>query len=305
MKRILTALAIVAVMIPVISSCKKGDKKKGDVTPKITWEANSKFSTVEISSDMDAVIVVSAPEGIDVLQIEATVPITMVGIINQYIGTNSNKATSSRATAILDLLDDNTVGTKFRAQGIASNGGTSLKGKNSVTLNLGKFIQLLTADQEIENTTFKFKINLTDEAGKSTTKTATFHWTPGPQITVPSESVNINTASPVCKISVVADGKIAQIDITPSGDAAIVNLVKSRTSSGESTIHLCTDAKAETGLSLPKISDLLNKTKATIDLRGMLSLFGAVATSAESTLAITVTDANGKVANASIKLVKE
>ena len=305
MKRFIAALAIITVMIPVLSSCKKDKKNKGDNAPKITWEANSKFSTVEISNDMDAVIVVAAPEGIDVLQIEATVPITMVGIINQYIEISANKATSSHATAILDLLDDNTVGTKFRSQGIASNGGSALKGKNQVTLNLGKFIQLLTADQEIENTTFKFKINLTDEEGKSTTKTATFHWTPGPMITVPSDPVNINTASPVCKIEVKADGKIADLDITPSGDSAIINLVKSRTSNGEATIHLCSDAKAESGLSLPAISKIKNQTKVTIDLGGMLSLFGAVATASESKLTIVATDANGKTYNTTITLVKE
>ena len=299
MKKILTITAIIATLLPVITSCKK-DKKTENTKPQIEIEA----STIEIIPEMKGEVNITTPEGLDILKLEVTVPVTHVAVINQYVELTANRATLKNPTAILEVTADPTTSSKLLAAKVIKLDGKNLVGRTNIPLDLGKLILAIADDSTENNSNFRVNVKVTDREGQSVSRPVTFHWTSAPEMEHPTDPVSMSADKPECKINIKAMGRIAALTLTPAGDDGIIKYVKARTYDKTGVIDLCNDAKAETFFGLPAINKILDKESVTLDLASLLTQFSVEAEKDASQLEILVRDTNGKEAKGLIKLKK-
>ena len=226
-KYLLFAAALVAAF-----SCAKNNQpstpEEPSKKPSITWEAYPTF-TAEYMPTMDAVITVSAPEGLDVLTIKsaATNPDYVNVFAKTYIGVSQNRTSSN---VVFDVIDDATVASNFVDKKICTSAGTALRGNTGIlNLNFLKLLEILTDSQDIENdTNVSFEINVSDAAGNALNQTVKFHFTAAPAFdwanTVSTTVVPLDNYKDYATVTVTAPALIKSVSLLVSSESAGFNL---------------------------------------------------------------------------------
>ena len=225
-KYLLFAAALVAAF-----SCAKNNQsttpEEPSKKPSITWEAYPTF-TAEYMPTMDAVITVSAPEGLDVLTIKsaATNPDYVNVFAKTYIGVSQNRTSSN---VVFDVIDDATVASNFVDKKICTSAGTALRGNTGLlNLNFLKLIEILTDSQDIENdTNISFEISVTDAVGNALNQTVKFHFTAAPSFdwanTVSTTVVPLDNYKDYTTVKITAPALIKSVSLLISSEFTAFN----------------------------------------------------------------------------------
>lgn len=268
--------------------------------PSVAWPSNTKFSVVEMGTGFDTSISVNAPAKIESLTL--TLGLGDYALLaNQYINIGANKSTSNKAP-VFDVIDDSKVAEFLSGLGMTA--GTGLRGKTIGTLNLEAILEAIVKDQLVaNNSSFTVDIKLSDQAGKTVSKVAKFHYTAPPSIVwtdnPDDEIVDLKQYSPSkfgpSKVRITAPGKIRDLTVTleDGGDPALAKYIRNRTTGETLKIDLINDPKAEEALGFPSSKVLSGKTDAVLDfsfIYGVIPDLGA----STNVLSVKVVDNNGK-----------
>lgn len=283
----------------LLLACQKNNQDNSQ-KPAITWQANENFAEMEITTDMDAKVALSVPEGTASLKITVSkLPVELIGIANKLIGSSANKGTGSKS-AVFDLIDDATaVSALSRIGFLSGNPRTS----NLFTLDFSKLLWELAADSPLENASkFVFDIALEDNAKHTLSKSVRFNWTSAPVIVkTPDGEILLAEEGASLTMAITAPGKIAKAVLSFSGlgsaqpDAGIVSYIKSFTK-GDAVVDLIENATVAKALSLPSGSAVKDQTSLSIDFSSLLLTLGIQANTkgSKTRLALQVVDALGK-----------
>ena len=291
---------IFALAALLLAGCQKNNRDNSQ-KPVITWEANEKFSEMEIARDMDAKVTLSVPEGVASFKIEMNIPSTLIGLANKMISLASNKGTTSRPP-VLDLVNDATAASELAR--IAFLSGAPKTG-TSFTLDFAHLLEYLAGDSVMENASkFSFALSLMDQAENTLSKNVRFNWTSAPETVFNPENaeVNLKATSPSLTMAVTAPGKLAKVTLTfdsldgGKADSGIINYIKSFTK-GDAVLDLVENASVAKALGLPSGADVKDKTRLSIDFSSLLFALALQASEEGSNtlLVIELEDALGKI----------
>ncbi len=301
MKRLLF-FALSAVLL---FSCKKTD----EAAPSITWPSNTKFAVVEMGTNQDSNVSVSAPAKIESLELKLGLG-EYVRLANRYIEDGSKNKGTKDNPATLDVIDDSKSAEFLRSLNMTS--GVALRGRTISTLNLEAILNAIITGEPVDNnTSFTIDIILSDQAGKEVTKTAKFHFTSPPEIVWQdnqnNDLVDLNEYSKSkpgpSKVKISAPGKIKDLTVTLEygADAALAKYVQNRV--GNLTIDLINDSKAESEFGFPAKKVLEGKTDAVLDFAFIYGLIPDIAAST-NVFTVKVVDANEKICSMQLKFKK-
>ena len=304
MKRTLLMAASLLLLLP-LGGCKKDDPSKNLLKPTLTWEGNDKFSaqTIRSVSAMNGTVTYEAPEGLENLQITATVPTVLIGVVNQMIGISSNAGKSS-SPAILDLVNDTKLAGVLTPLGF--NAGSSIKGRKAAgKLDFARLLEALIKDNE--NTlstgdTFKFDVLLTDREGQKVSKTASFNYVEGPTISGIDAPVNLSGEETDLELDIKADGKLQSLLLSIEGNSEFIKKwfqARSSAPGDPVKVDLVSDETAVKELArwFPT-SKIQGQTEVTLDFSFLYDLVPDMKAEGASTTNISVTaiDENDKSA---------
>ena len=297
MKKILYIIAAATVLLA--TGCKK--EKVDPAMPSVAWDSNPGFGTAELTRDLDAVVKVSAPGKFQDLKLVLGLGSFNI-VANPYISISSNKGGSSNP--ILDLVGDASSVAFAKSLGMIV--GQTLKDRTEIRLDLKAILEKMLQGQLVDNnTTFSIDIRVSDQNGKTASKTAKIHFTAAPAI---SWSKNPNFAdvdlfAPEIegKVGVWAPGKIEKLTVTLEEGAAstLVTYVKNRTTGGTLVVDLINDAmvydKDNPSFKgwFPAGDAVKGKEQVTLDFGFMYGLKYDLEAST-NTFTIDVVDKNGK-----------
>ena len=302
MKRILLFTLLAAA---VLCSCKK-NKDAGD--PSVSWAANSNFATMEIAPGADGAISLAAPglfESITITLNLGDLNLTA----NPYIGLSANKGSGSK-NPVFDIIDDSSVANFL--QGLGMSAGSGLRGKSLASLDLLAILQKLIEGQPLaNNTSFSMVIYILDQAGKTESKTAKFHFTSEPTFSWDGNSkfepVDLNGSEVPCKVKVNAPGKVAKLTVKldSNADPKLVEYVKNRTTGSSLPIDLVGDEKVADSFkdSFPSGSAVSGKSDVTLNFDFLFKLRYDMGAST-NIFTIYAQDQNGKDATTVVKFTK-
>ena len=178
-----------ACAVVAFASCEKDNGGNGeDVTdpnqPVMTWKENPNFETTELQTEMDVVISISAPAGIETFVVDVNSPV-LNSVISDVNGGSTSMDLVNPSSDLSDLLG---------AVGLPT--GDALKGQTSVTLDLSNLVPMIIT---LGNTTgtlqpdsnHTFTLNLSDADGRTLQQLVTFHYTG----TSASASVSVDESS--------------------------------------------------------------------------------------------------------------
>lgn len=310
MKKTLLAVAAAALVVFGTASCKKEKKPTENTKPTISWEANSGFGRQEITTTMDAKIEFKVPEGIQSLTLKFTkIPNDLLGVVKQHINTSENRTGVNADTPVLDAIDDSNASSYLSGLRMFSVSG--LRGATETTADFKILIDDLLKNQELANNSeISILVSLVDKADNKLTKTVTFHYTSGPEITWKTNpgfaAVELNTKEkPGVSLTVNAPGTIEKAVIYVSSNSKnLVNTlnkyVSEQTATGVS-LDLVDDPKVVERLSavynINTGDNLKGKSSAVIDLSNLAEAMKddvSDAGNSDHNFDVTVTDANGK-----------
>lgn len=304
MKRSLFYLA--AVLLLVAASC---SKEKSAGKPSITWESNAKFSEVELTDALDAVVTLNAPDKFQELKLSLDLG-DFNPLVNQYISVNGNKYPIA-STPVLDLMADEASVSFLRILGMSV--GSALSGKESVKLNLKAILEAILSGQPVESSrTFSVGIRVMDQSGQETSKTAKFHITPAPRFSWAKnprfDVVSLDATAIECKVEIGAPGKIETLTVTLENDCApfLVTYVRNRTTDGKTVIDLVGDAKVAESFKgyFPSGSAVQGKDQVVLDFSFLYNVKYDLEPST-NVFTIKVTDKNAKEATAQVRFRKD
>lgn len=309
MKR--TLLFLVAVLAVVATGCHK-EKRLDPTKPTITWEANSSFNTVELTSNLDAAVTVKAPGLFQDLKLVLDLGNYNI-LANPYISNSANKGGAN--APVLDLIADGS--SVAFVNGLGMKVGPTLQNKDSVALDLKVILEKILEGQPVENnTSFAATIRVKDQSGNEVTKVARFHFTAAPSFTwVKNQSfseVDLDAAEMDCKVEVWAPGKIDQLTVTlgTAADPSLKMYVKNRTSEnttaiGEYIIDLVNDPKVADSFKdwFPAGNAVSGKDQAVLNFGFLYALKYDLEPSV-NVFSVTVVDKNGKSNFQSIRFRK-
>ena len=301
MKKFAFAAAVMALLTVFAVSCKKDKKDKIDTTPTVTWDANGNFATCEITDKMEASVSITATEGIQDMTIKFTkIPVTLVGLVNQHIAVSDNRATSKNNNlATLDLINDSSVAAWFKELNITV--PATIKGSTGCTINFKTLIGNLMSNQELENDeTISFTLSITDKEDQNVTKSLSFHYTEGPEITVKNQAFTLAVPGKIEKAALVVSSASTSLNNKLSG--SVYDGVKVNDGIQLDLIENSTAAGKLAGYGLSTGSKLKGLTKATLDLTKFINevVLDEIKTDKSvgtHSFTLTIEDANGKVAN--------
>ena len=291
----------------LLCACSQKDNSAADAQkPSVSWEANPNFDVMEIALNMDAKVTVKVPETVSSFTITLTkLPVELIGVANKMIGSQANKASSSKA-GVLDLIDDSTAAQAMTRIGFCTSVGAKLKTVSSVTLDFTKLLEELAADSPLANQTgFTFTVTVVDRNGTKLEKDIRFNWTSAPEIVCDSTfpyTLTRGTTTPLV-LKIDAKGKIADITLQFDGNAEqnIQNWIKNR-NNGATVIDL-TKEGTDTAFELPAASSFKDKMQYNLDLTKLMTNFSYEAKTPGSYLwNVAVTDALGKMVEFSFAL---
>lgn len=304
MKKYLLLLASLTMLFT--TGCKKTPKVDPQ-KPTISWESNPGFNIQEMTSGVDGFISISVPEKLNALTIDLSLG-EYFALANNHIGLAANRGTMTKAPRF-DLIDD----TKCAAfmESLNMSGGTILRGKTSLDLNLAAILGALLENQSPENnSSFGLTVNVMDQAGNEISRTATFHFTSAPEFTWLANSTFRDVVlddDPVdCKITIYAPGKIETCTVTLASDAdqALQTYIKNRTTAGVLVIDLVNDEKVAGGFKFPAASAVAGAENVTLDFGFIYDRIYDMSASTNN-FTISVTDKNGKSSSQLIKFLKK
>ena len=170
MKKIFNLMAV-ACAVMAFASCEKdngGSSETDPNQPVMTWEANPKFETTELQSEMDVVISISAPAGIEtfVVDIDSDALEPIISVVNN-------------GSSTMDLVNP-PAGLSGILSGVGLPTGDALKGQTSVTLDLSNLVPLIITVGESNlkpDSNHTFTLSLSDADGRTLQQPVTFHYT--------------------------------------------------------------------------------------------------------------------------------
>ena len=240
MKKILYVIAAATVLLA--SGCKK--EKVDPAMPSVAWDSNPGFGTAELTRDLDAVVKVSAPGKFQDLKLVLGLGSFNI-VANPYISISSNKGGSSNP--ILDLVGDASSVAFAKSLGMIV--GQTLKDRTEIRLDLKAILEKMLQGQLVDNnTTFSIDIRVSDQNGKTASKTAKIHFTAAPTISWAKNPnfTDVDLFAPEIegRVSIWAPGKIEKLTVTlEEGSAStLVSYVKNRTTGGTMVVDLINDA---------------------------------------------------------------
>ena len=300
MKRLLILFAAV---LPLVAGCQKPQPVAD--APSIVWESNPSFVEKEMTADLDAVVTLNAPAGMDALTL--TLGLGNYALLaNPYVKIAANKGSLTKAP-VFDVIDDDSVAGLFSGLGLTA--GSVLRGREQVKIDFLKLLETILEGQPVENdTSFYMEIRLVDSAGNGAVRMVRFHYTIGPVFTWKNNPdfavVNLNDAAVNTRISISAPGCIEKLSIRLEEGCApqLASYVKNRTTEQSMVIDLVEDARvAETFKGyFPSGAAVVNKTDVTLDFS---FIYGIKYDLSASTNVFTVTavDNFGKESSAQVK----
>lgn len=290
-----------ALLALVATGCKK-EKKVDPTKPSITWEANSSFNTVELTSSLDAVVAVNAPGLFQDLKLVLDLGNYNI-LANPYISISANKGGAN--APVLDLMGDQSSINFLHRLGMDV--GSLLKTKETVNLNLKSILESILKGQPVENnTSFSVTLRVKDQNGNEASKVARFHFTAAPSFNWAKNQsfseVDVDAAEMDCKVEIWAPGKIDQLTITLGAEAAseLKKYVKNRTSdsateAGEYVIDLVNDTLVPSSFKdwFPAGDSVNGKEQAILNF-GFLYTIKYDLEPSENVFTVKVVDKNGK-----------
>ena len=297
MKKILYIIAAATVLLA--TGCKK--EKVDPAMPSVAWASNPGFGTAELTRDLDAVVKVSAPGKFQDLKLVLGLGSFNI-VANPYISISSNKGGSSNP--ILDLVGDASSVAFAKSLGMIV--GQTLKDRTEIKLDLKAILEKMLQGQLVDNnTTFSIDIRVSDQNGKTASKTAKIHFTAAPAISWAKNPnfADVDLFAPEIegKVGVWAPGKIEKLTVTLEEGAAstLVTYVKNRTTGGTLVVDLINDAmvydKDNPSFKgwFPAGDAVKDKEQVTLDFGFMYGLKYDLEAST-NTFTIDVVDKNGK-----------
>lgn len=291
-----TILFLAAAALLTVSACTK--EKIDPQKPAVFWESNPKFDTKELTSELDAVVTVTAPGKIEELKLVLGLGKYNL-LANPHIKISSNKGTSSNP--VFDLVADPSSISFVQGLGMAV--GAGLKDKESVSLDLRKIMDALFAGQIVENnSTFSVEIRVRDASGNEAGRTARFHYTAGPTLywnaNPEFKEVDLDASAIECKVEVWAPGKIKGLTVKfeDGGDEYVTRTVKNRTTEGTTLIDLVGDLGVADSFKgfFPAASVFVNKDQAILDFSFMYDWKYDMSGASVNVFTVTALDGNGK-----------
>ena len=276
-------------------------------SPSIEWASNPSFAQQELGTGLDGTVTLTAPGKIE--SVSLTLGLGNYSLLaNQYISISSNKSTSGKLP-VFDVIDDSSVSSYLNKLGMTA--GTGLRGKTVGTLDIVALMENLLNGQVIENNSnFSVELKLTDQGGKSVSKTAKFHYTAAPEISWTGNTnfdiVDLtNSGSKPSKVRINAAGKIEGLTVTLEygGAPELATYVQNRTSDRGLVIDLINDEGVADAFKFPTAKSIQGKTEAVLDFSFMYDLAYDLSAST-SVFTVKATDKNGKSTSAQLKFKK-
>lgn len=137
----------------------------------MTWEANPDFGVTELQEDMSsAVIGIAAPAGIRSFKVTVDSP-----TLNSFIvGMTADKTTT------MDLINDTKLNETLGMVAATLPTGDRLANQKNVNFDLSSLLPMIIALSPESDTNHNFTLEVSDNNGKSLSKTLTFHYTGTP-----------------------------------------------------------------------------------------------------------------------------
>lgn len=227
MKKIFSLMAA-ACAVMAFASCEKDNGGNGeDVTdpnqPVMTWKENPNFETTELQTEMDVVISISAPAGIEtfVVDVDSDALEPIISVVNN-------------GSSTMDLVNP-PAGLSSILSGVGLPTGDALKGQTSVTLDLSNLVPMII---KVGGTNLKpdsnhtFTLNLSDADGRTLQQPVTFHYTgTSASVSVSVDESSVDLWANTAKVTVANPAADATYSVqyrekgtetwyTASGDAA-------------------------------------------------------------------------------------
>ena len=286
------------------------DKNTDQEAPTVTWPANPGFSQFEMGTGKDATVSLNAPAKIEAITLTLGIG-DFVLLANPKISIGANKSSGNKLP-VFDIIDDAGVASFLSGLSIAA--GSGLRGKTMTVIDLEAILNALLEGQNVpNNTNFSIDVKLTDQAGKSVSKVAKFHYTVPPTISWSDNDsfavVDLNSYSPSktgpSKIRISAPGKISELTVTLEYGAAaeLAKYVTNRTTGSVMVIDIINDPKAEEAFKFPSAKVVSGKTDATLDFVFIYNLIPDLSPGT-NVFTVKVVDANGKACSEQLKFKK-
>ena len=306
MKKVLFIIAAAAALLAV--ACKK--EKIDPTKPSITWESNPGFAQAEMTNALDAMVSVAAPGLIQDLKLVLNLGANN-NLVNQYIKIESNKSKSG-SNPVLDLVGDDSAANLLGGLGMRV--GSSLRGRELVTLDLRKILERILLGQPVDNNTlFTIEVKVTDQANNTVSKTAKFHFTAAPTISWAKnpgfDEVDVDAAAIECKVDIWAPGMIEKLTVKLENNAApfLTTYVTKRTADSKTLLDLVEnnlkDDEAFKGY-FPRGAAVSGKDRVVLDFSFLYDIKYDMEAST-NVFTVTVVDKNGKETVNQVKFVKK
>lgn len=282
------------------------EKQIDETAPTISWAANPGFATQELGIGADGALALAAPGKIESLTI--TLGLGDYALLaNPYISISSNKSANGKLP-VFDVIDDAAVAAYLNGMGMTA--GNGLRGKTIGTINLIAIIESIITGQVVDNnSSFTMSIKLTDQAGKTVSRNASFHYTAAPSVVWTGNSnfdiVDLDGASKPSKVKISAPGKIDALTLTLEfgGSAELANYVKNRTSNSSLVIDLVNDEMVAEAFKFPTAKTIVGKSEVNLDLSFMYNISYDLSPST-NVFTLKVTDKIGKSVAVPLKFKK-
>ena len=138
------------------------DNPASGIAPTIVWEANPAFAPMAINDNLNADLVVNAPEKIASFKMVVDSP---------YLGPAIEGLTFD-GTTTMDLINDESI-VEFMGE-LGTPAGTQLLGAATVDFIITRLVEMISLYGPEAGTEHKFNLIITDEKGKTIEKTLTF-----------------------------------------------------------------------------------------------------------------------------------
>lgn len=306
MKKVLFIIVAAAALLTV--ACKK--EKIDPTKPSITWESNPGFAQAEMTNALDAMVSVAAPGLIQELKLVLNLGANN-NLVNQYIKIESNKSKSG-SNPVLDLVGDDAAANLLGGLGMRV--GSSVRGRESVTLDLRKILERILLGQPVDNNTlFTIEVKVTDQANNMVSKTAKFHFTAAPTISWAKnpafDVVDVDAAAIECKVDIWAPGMIDKLTVKLENNAApfLTAYVTKRSADSKTLLDLVgnnlKDEDAFKGY-FPRGAAVAGKERVVLDFSFLYDIKYDMEAST-NVFTVTVVDKNGKETVNQVKFVKK
>lgn len=137
----------------------------------MTWEANPDFAATELKEDMStAVIGIAVPAGIKSFKVTVDSP-----TLNSFI----SEMTADKTTT-MDLINDTKLNETLGMVAPTLPTGNKLANQKNVNFDLSSLLPMILGLNPAADTNHNFTLEVSDNNGKSLSKTLTFHYTGTP-----------------------------------------------------------------------------------------------------------------------------